>query len=456
MDQRVCVINNQVKKEGDYILYLPLYSPRISYNYTLKEAIALSHSLRKPLFLYFPLSKRAGIKTLRHLYFLLEGLVEFERDLRDLGLNLFVRPEEDLFEGLIKYAKRAVLMISDFPYLKEERALFERLSKDLSLPLFLVEGNLLVPARIASSKAEPYARTLRPKLQALWQKFSEECPLDTSNAKSFCPDEEGLSLEEVLNNEEALISLCDKLNLDKTVPPVRDYFRGGYREAFLKLKSFLEEKFPHYAEGRSEPGLEIESNLSPYLRYGFISPVEILRKILERFPLHDPNVKSFFNELVVWRELARNFTLYNPYYDSFEGLPQWAKATLKEHERDPRERIYELSELEKGEVFDTLWKCAQRELLLRGKIHNYLRMYWCKRLLYWTKTPDEAFKVALHLNNKYALDGDDPNSYLGVAWCFGAFDHPFRERPLFGKVRAFTLQALRRKENLPLYVKKWS
>ncbi len=450
------MINSQVKKEGDYVLYLPLYSLRISYNYSLKEAIGLSNYLRKPLFIYFPLSKRAGLKTLRHLLFLLEGLIEFEESLRNFGLSLFVKPEEDLFEGIRRFAKRAVLVISDFPYLKEEKTLWESFSKVELVPLFLVEGNVVVPARVVSKKAEPYARTLRPKLQALWQRFFNDCSFDVPKEGGFLPEEEGLSLKELLRDEKALFSLCEKLDLDKSVSPVGTYFKGGYKEALQKLDSFLNEKFTYYAEARSEPGYEIESNLSPYLRYGFISPVEVLKKILERFPFEDPNVKSFFNELVIWRELARNFTLYNLFYDSFYGLPSWARDTLKDHEGDPREHLYELSELERGEVSDPIWRCAQRELLLRGKIHNYVRMYWCKRLIFWSKTPEEAFKICLYLNNKYALDGDDPNSFLGVAWCFGAFDHPFVDRPVLGKVRAFTLKALKRKESLSLYLKKWS
>jgi deoxyribodipyrimidine photo-lyase len=168
-----------------------------------------------------------------------------------------------------------------------------------------------------------------------------------------------------------------------------------------------------------------------------------------------PGAQAFLEELIVRRELAVNFVFYNPNYDRFEGLPSWAKETLRQHASDPRPARYTLEELVEARTEDPLWNAAQMELLRTGKIHGYMRMYWGKGFLRWTENPEEAFRLALHLNNKYALDGRDPSSYAGVGWCFGLHDRPFPERPIFGKVRPMTEAGLRRKFPVEIYLARW-
>ncbi|BAU23161.1 deoxyribodipyrimidine photolyase [Caldimicrobium thiodismutans] len=453
-NKRYIYLNKGVALHGDYVLYVPLASHRVSYNFTLKKAIEEATSFKKPLLILYPLYKNFVTSTQSHIIFLFEGLLDFERDLKRYNLELIVKVG-DPFSVVSAASKRAVLIVTDFPYLKGERFFIERIAKITQKPMILVEGNVLVPVTFISQKEELYARNLRPKILKNWINFFEDFTLPEAPFGSYEMDEECLNIEELLKKEHKLLELCRDLEVDLRVPPVREHFQGGYSEAIKKLEVFVREKLPYYRELRSEPGYECESNLSPYLRYGQISPIEILKKIFEVRLMTDDNVKSFFNELVVWRELARNFCLYNDNYDSFSGLPEWARKTLISHMKDPREKKYTLTELEKAEVDNIYWRASQIELLRKGKIHNYMRMYWCKRLLFWTDTPENAFKIALYLNNKYALDGEDPNTYLGVAWCFGAFDHPFTEREILGKVRPFSEFALKRKKSLSLYLKKW-
>lgn len=166
-------------------------------------------------------------------------------------------------------------------------------------------------------------------------------------------------------------------------------------------------------------------------------------------------MKSFFNELIIWRELARNFCFYNPLYNQYEGIPYWAKQTLEDHKKDPRERTYSLEELESGKTHDPYWNAAQRELLKSGKMHNYMRMYWAKKLIELTPDPKTAFDIACYMNDKYEIDGRDPNGYAGISWCFGTHDRPWKERKIFGKIRYMSKSGLEKRFNIDLYLLKW-
>jgi deoxyribodipyrimidine photo-lyase len=243
------------------------------------------------------------------------------------------------------------------------------------------------------------------------------------------------------------------LNIDKSVKPSK-YFKGGEDEANKFLKIFIEQKLHRYKDLRSDPSLDYQSNLSPYLHFGQISPLKIVLEILKNYSINDPNVQSFFNELIIWRELARNFAYYNKNYNEYEGIPEWAKNTLEEHKKDKREYLYSLEEFENAKTHDKYWNAAQMEMVKTGKMHNYMRMYWCKKIIEWTKDPKEAFDIACYLNDKYELDGRDPNGYAGISWCFGSFDRPFKERKIFGKIRYMSAEGLKRKFDIDKYVEK--
>jgi deoxyribodipyrimidine photo-lyase len=240
------------------------------------------------------------------------------------------------------------------------------------------------------------------------------------------------------------------MDIDKSVKPV-DRFTGGSNQAKRFLKDFLENKIQNYTSQRNNPNMDSTSNLSPYLHFGQISSVYIA---LETMKIKNGS-EEFLEELIVRRELSRNFVFYNEEYDSIKGVHNWARESLEKHKSDMRKYIYSKEEFEKAETHDEYWNAAQRQMVKTGKMHGYMRMYWGKKIIEWTKTPQEAFNIALFLNNKYELDGRDPNGFTGVAWCFGKHDRPWVERPIFGKIRYMNANGLKRKFNADAYAERY-
>jgi len=437
----------EFNKNGEYVLYIMEMSQRANQNFALETAIYYANLLKKPLIVYFNLNSFSKRLNLRHYVFMLEGIIKLKKVLTQRGIKIIIRNSE-FFEKDVKLVNRAVLVIVDRGYLKYQKIWRQNLARIINIPMIEIEGDVICPIETVSNKKESNARTLRPKIMKLLPYFLEIVPqLDLK----VCSHNIEISSWE----EENIYKYLEKLSIDKSVFPV-EYFKGGEDEALKRLEIFIKEKLHLYAKYRVDPGFNVTSELSPYLRFGQISPIQILLKILKETPLEDENVKSFFNELVVWRELARNYVWYNSLYDQYEGLPLWARKTLEDHINDPREYLYEIFQFEKGETDDPYWNAAQKELLKKGKIHNYIRMYWCKKLIEWTKNPKKAFEIACYLNNKYALDGEDPNSYSGISWCFGTFDHPFLERPIYGKIRKMTKTSLTSKLYFKEYLKNTS
>ena len=240
------------------------------------------------------------------------------------------------------------------------------------------------------------------------------------------------------------------MDIDKNVKPI-DRFIGGTEQAKALLKDFLENKIKNYASQRNDPNLDSTSNLSPYLHFGQISPVFIA---LETMKLKK-GFEEFLEELIVRRELSMNYVYYNERYDSIKGVQNWALESLEKHRSDKREYIYSKDEFENAETHDEYWNAAQKQMVQTGKMHGYMRMYWGKKIIEWTKKPEDAFNIALFLNNKYELDGRDPNGFTGVAWCFGKHDRPWIERPIFGKIRYMNANGLKRKFNADAYAAKY-
>jgi len=234
--------------------------------------------------------------------------------------------------------------------------------------------------------------------------------------------------------------------VDKT-----EHFKGGVSEAKKRLEKFIENKLQDYPKLRNDPTVDYQSNLSPYLHFGQISPIHIASEILSAKSATEAK-EAYLEELILRRELAANYVQYNNDYDAFKGLPEWAKRSLHNHTKDPRKYLYNLEELENAQTHDPYWNAAQNEMRLTGKMHGYMRMYWGKKIIEWTATPEIAFKTALQLNNKYELDGRDPNGFAGVSWCFGKHDRPWGERPIFGNVRYMNDNGLRRKFDADKYV----
>ena len=230
--------------------------------------------------------------------------------------------------------------------------------------------------------------------------------------------------------------------------------RGGAREAARLLRRFVRGRLPRYARERSDPGTDLLSHLSPYLHFGQISPLAIALRVRSAKGVPGAAKEAFLEELIVRRELSMNFCAMNDAYDSYECLPQWAQRTLARHSRDRRPYRYTPADFERARTHDEYWNAAQQEMVATGTMHSYMRMYWGKKIVEWTDDPREAFRVALHLNNKYEMDGRDPNSYAGVAWCFGKHDRPWGERPVFGQVRWMSRAGLERKFDMDAYVRR--
>ena len=301
---------------------------------------------------------------------------------------------------------------------------------------------MVVPVAAASPKDEFSAATFRPKVRRALPHFLAPLPEADPRKSSLGLDIEAWDFMDAP-------SAAAALDVDRSIPPAPD-FPGGYWAARRRLDRFLKEKLAGYPERRNDPCADGVSGLSPYLHFGQIAVLEIA---LAAQATGLPAAEVYLEELIVRRELAANFAWYNPAYDRFEGLPAWARASLGAHAGDRREYLYSRQELENAATHDPYWNAAQREMVRSGKMHGYMRMYWGKKILEWSATPAEGFDTAVWLNDKFELDGRDPNGYAGTAWCFGKHDRPWQERPVFGMVRYMNANGLRRKFDADVYAR---
>ncbi|BAJ51054.1 deoxyribodipyrimidine photo-lyase [Candidatus Caldarchaeum subterraneum] len=430
-------------KRGEYLVYVMDASLRAYGNHALEYAVFEANRLGRSLVVVYNLDEKQPFMNTRKLHFIHGALKKVDERLSRRGILFLVRKTE----SLLKLVNEAVSVVVDAGYTGHQQTFRKTLAKYCD-SVKMVEGDVVVPVKTASTRAEPYARTIRPKLLNKLDNFLETVPEIPVKQSSTDLDIEGLRYE-------TFEHLLKDFGSIEFVEPVKDVV-GGEDEAHKRLETFVGERLDRYAAERSDPGSEACSELSPYLRYGMISPVQVLKRVFEYRRRGDVNVESLINELVVWRELARNGEVYNPFFEKYEGLPEWARETLSIHAGDRREQVYSMSELERADTHDVYWNAAQQELLATGKIHNYMRMYWCKKLLEWTDSPETAYRYAVYLNNKYGLDAEDPNSYLGISWCFGAYDRPFTESKIYGKVRRMTDQSLKRKKQINNYIQRWS
>ncbi|MFZ8863750.1 MAG: deoxyribodipyrimidine photo-lyase [Thermocrinis sp.] len=445
---RVKVINRrQFNTNGKYIIYWMSHSHRAHFNHSLEFAIELSNQSGKPLLVYFPITDKYKHSNARYYKFMLDGILEAKKSVEERGIKFAIEKVNDIKRKIIELSENAYALITDKAYLKYYRKLNKYIADGLDVPVFEIESDVCVPVEIASDKQEHYAFTFRKKIYSLLDKYIIELKPREPKIKSVSFD---FGIEEITFNNS--LEILNILNIDKSVS--LSPFVGGYSQARKYLEEFIEKKLHRYKEFRSHPELDYQSNLSPYLHFGQISPIEVVLEVLSKYGRKDENVDSFFNELIVWRELARNFCYYNPNYNQYEGIPDWAKETLEEHKNDKREYIYTIEDLENAKTHDEYWNSAQLELLKTGKMHNYMRMYWCKKLIEWTDDPKKAFDIACYLNDKYELDGRDPNGYAGISWCFGTHDRPWKERKIFGKVRYMSASGLEAKFDIKKYVEK--
>ncbi|MFW5821039.1 MAG: deoxyribodipyrimidine photolyase, partial [Bacteroidota bacterium] len=303
----------------------------------------------------------------------------------------------------------------------------------------------IVPARFASDKREFGAYTIRPKINKKLEDFMEEFPVIQKRKK---PENFGI-------NKTNFNKAIDNLKININIGAI-DWLKPGETEAGKVLDHFINNKLGEYNEKRNDPTKDGLSNLSPYLHFGQISAQRVALEIL-KLPQKNENIDSFLEELIIRRELSDNYCLYNENYDNLGEIPDWARKSLNEHRKDEREYIYSQEEFENAETHEDLWNAAQNEMVKSGKMHGYMRMYWAKKILEWSESPEEAMKIAIYLNDKYELDGRDPNGYVGCAWAIaGVHDRAWTERPVFGKIRYMNYNGAKRKFDVKSYIRKWN
>jgi len=439
-DDRIKVLRGGGPRAGRFVLYWMQASQRAEYNHALEFAVDRANELGKPLVVFFGITQRFPDANLRHYHFMLEGLGPLKRALEERSIRFVVRlgPPAGIAGEL---ARQASLTVTDRGYLRVQKKWRKELACAISCPLIQVETDVIVPVETASAKEEYAASTIRPRIVTRLGRYM--VPLRKRRLKKGSL---GMRFESM--DVEDLKGIVSKLGIDTGTGPVAG-FRGGTPEARKRLGTFVRRRLDRFAEQRNDPGVQYLSGMSPYLHFGQISPLYIALKVKGA---RSPGTAAYLEELIVRRELSMNFANYNPAYDSFKCLPAWARKSLSEHREDRREYVYTLKQFEGAATHDPYWNAAQMEMALSGKMHGYMRMYWGKKILEWTRTPERAFKVAAYLNNKYELDGRDPNGFAGVAWCFGKHDRAWAERPIFGKIRYMNDKGLRRKFNIDAYV----
>ena len=429
------------------VVYWMSRDQRAADNWALLHAQALAMKHRWPLAVLFCLVPRFLDATARQYGFMMKGLREVESRLEGKDIPFFLVTGDPAVE-VPRFLKshKASALVMDFDPLKIKIAWKEAvIGKCPShLDVHEVDAHNVVPCWQASPKQEYGAYTLRPRIARLLPSFLEKIPSLRSHPVPWS----GSGEKADWRRAEA------SLDLDRSVGEVRGLLPGEAAASRL-LRRFLSRGLGPSHSSRNDPSLEGQSGLSPYLHFGQLSAQRVAIQV-SGSDAPEGAKEAFLEELIVRRELADNFCFYNRDYDAVEGFPRWARETLAAHARDPRPTLYARSELENAKTHDDLWNAAQRQMVLSGRMHGYLRMYWAKKILEWSRSPAEAMRAAICLNDRYELDGRDPNGYAGIAWSIGGVhDRAWGARPIFGKVRTMTGRGIERKYDLAPYLEKW-
>lgn len=428
--------------DGQVVVYWMQRAQRAWDNPALDLAVTLGNLLRKPVVVFFGLHPFVAGATHRQYQFLVEGLGDIADGLaqRRVGFEFRCVPRHRLLPYLDEV--RPAMVIGDENPLRQAEGWRETVATRVRVPFWTVDADVVVPSSLITS--EQYAaRTMRPRLHRHLDEFlvgderpaaaigwpAGRVPLDTTDVLEAVPD--------------------------RRATPVGS-FRGGTTEARRHLQAFVSQALDGYDTARNHPELDGTSRLSPYLRFGHIGPREVALAV--RNAGGSPaSTAAFLEQLIVRRELAVNFVRYNGSYDSLAGCEGWARVVLRRHQRDPRPHLYSRDRFEQAGTHDPLWNAAQRQLVTTGWMHNYVRMYWAKKMLEWSATPEEAFDTAVILNDRYALDGRDPNGYAGIAWAIGGkHDRPWPTRPVYGTIRSMSFASTSRKFDARRFIGRWS
>ncbi len=426
------------------VVYWMSRDQRVNDNWALLHAVRLADRLQRPLAVVFALAPRFLDATRRHYEFMLAGLQEVEKDLHRLHIPFFLLLDS-ANRAIPEFADRhdIAALVTDFAPLRINRQWQRAVADTIRAPFYRVDAHNIVPCTVASDKQEYAAYTIRKKIHRLLPEFLTEFPPMRKPSVAYSGDHTPVDWTAARRS----------LRVDESVKPI-DWLRAGSSAALEHLNRFLAERLPAYDEKRNDPNAAAQSDLSPYLHFGQISGQRVALAA-QHYDRDITSQEAFLEQVIVRRELSDNFCWFNDQYDSFDGFPDWGKKTLDEHRSDPREYLYSLEQFEQAETHDPLWNAAQTEMVVTGKMHGYMRMLWAKKILEWSPSPEEAIRIATTLNDRYSLDGRDPNGYVGIAWSIGGVhDRPWFERDIFGKVRFMSSSGAARKFDVPGYIER--
>jgi len=433
--------------KGKCVVYWMQSAERGLDNHALDKAVELGNALGLPVVAYFAGIKNFPHANLRHYAFLNQGLPDIEEDCAARGVGFVMRraPHEDHERFFADV--QAAMVVGDENPMREPERWRARLAERLRIPFWTVDADVIVPSKLLE-KAQYSGAVTRPRITRLLPEFVK--PFANTKADKPWHLPKGLQVDDVHED-----MTRDWKDFDRTVAPVAAW-KGGRKEAWRRLDVFVQEKLEKYADNRSHPERDSTSRLSPYLHFGHIGPLTIALAIdaaVEKNPKLAEAQKSYYNEVITWRELSVNFCRYQPEYDNTGCVDKWARETIEKHDLDKRDTLYSLEQLETSQTYDELWNAAQTQMVRFGWMPNYLRMYWGKKVVEWTPDAKTAMEYMVHLNDKYFIDGRDPNGYSGIAWCvLGKFDRPWGERKIFGKRRYMSGASAARKFDSKAYI----
>ena len=426
---------------GSSVLYWMVRDKRVNDNWALLEAQKIALKNNAPLIVCFNYHNKYSQANYRHYQFLFDGLKEVHSSLGKLNIQFHLlqgKTDQAISKFIDKY--KVGHLVVDFSPLKVYKNRLNKVLQKTAIPVSQVDAHNIVPVWQASEKKEFAAYTIRPKINKLLPDYLTEIPEVISHPHILDVTQDKINWDNALSS----------LRLDESVRPL-DWINPGEKSAQELLKK-IKSGLVNYNEQRNDPNLGKLSNMSPFFHYGHIAPQRVALEIKNsNLPPEDKD--AYLEEMIVRRELADNFCHYEKNYDQFEGFHAWAQKTLNEHRNDEREFVYSPEEFEYSETHDDLWNAAQDEMKIKGKMHGFMRMYWAKKILEWSPSPEIAQQTAIELNDKYQIDGRDPNGYTGIAWSIGGIhDRAWFERPVFGKIRFMNYNGCKRKFNVQTYI----
>jgi deoxyribodipyrimidine photo-lyase len=443
IEERIIIYREGSDNSGP-VVYWMSRDQRVRDNWALICAQEMALRKKAPLAVAFCIAPCFLDATIRQYNFMLSGLKELSERLERLAIPFFLLsgdPGVVISKLVADY--RVSVLVTDFDPLRIKKDWIEEVTQIIKIPFYGVDAHNIVPCTIVTRKAEYGAYTIRRKIQRALPLFMDDFPPMQKHPFPWEREIPPIQWHEIVNS----------LKIDRSVKEA-DWITPGEDHAHKALGMFIAAKLEEYETERNNPVKQGQSNLSPYLHFGQLSAQRVAQEITKSSaPVHAKS--AFLEELIVRRELSDNFCFYNPDYDSVDGFPKWGEKTLNEHRQDRRPYLYSMEELENAATHDRLWNAAQMEMVKQGKMHGYMRMYWAKKILEWTSSPEKAMKIAIYLNNKYELDGRDPNGYAGIAWSIGGVhDRAWKERIVFGKIRYMSYNGCKSKFSIKAYIKK--